>query len=53
MTAFRPTEIPEVIEVIPPRHGDHRGFFSETYSMSDFAKLGIAELVQLQKLTVA
>jgi dTDP-4-dehydrorhamnose 3,5-epimerase len=34
--------IPEVLEIILPRFGDHRGFFSETYSQQKFAEHGIA-----------
>jgi dTDP-4-dehydrorhamnose 3,5-epimerase len=34
--------IPEVILVTPPRFGDARGFFSETYSARRFADAGIA-----------
>lgn len=41
MTEFRPTEIPEVVEVIPPRFGDHRGFFSEVFKREGFAAGGI------------
>lgn len=33
--------IPEVLEVAPPRFGDHRGFFSETYKRDAFRELGI------------
>lgn len=39
--------IPEVRLIQPVRHGDHRGFFSETYSRRAFAAAGIgAEFVQ-------
>ena len=42
-----PTEIPAVLIVEPKRHGDARGFFSETYSRPAFAEKGIAcEFVQ-------
>lgn len=35
------------IHITPPRHGDHRGFFGETYSRRQYAKLGIdCEFVQ-------
>ncbi len=30
--------------VVPRRFGDHRGFFLETYSVRDFAALGIGEV---------
>ena len=35
------TAIPEVKIVKPKKHGDHRGFFSETYNKKDFAAAGI------------
>ncbi len=35
------TAIPEVKIVKPKKHGDHRGFFSETYNQKDFAAAGI------------
>lgn len=39
--------IPAVLEVVPPKFGDHRGFFSETYKKDVFGALGItAEWVQ-------
>jgi dTDP-4-dehydrorhamnose 3,5-epimerase len=41
------TEIPEVKLVLPIRHGDQRGFFSETYRRDVLARAGIdVELVQ-------
>jgi dTDP-4-dehydrorhamnose 3,5-epimerase len=33
--------IPEIRLISPPRHGDHRGFFSETYNKRAFAAAGI------------
>ena|SRR5665648_262828 len=43
----RHLEIPDVILVTPRRFGDARGFFSETYNKTQFAKIGIdAEFVQ-------
>ena len=36
-----PTEIPDVKLIIPKRHGDHRGFFSEVYSAAAFRAQGI------------
>ena len=33
--------IPEVRLISPAKHGDHRGFFSETYNKQDFAAAGI------------
>ncbi|WP_193369170.1 dTDP-4-dehydrorhamnose 3,5-epimerase [Pelagibius marinus] len=39
--------IPEVMLLKPDRHGDHRGFFSETYNKRAFAAAGIdMEFVQ-------
>ncbi len=35
------TVIPEVKIIIPKRFGDHRGFFSETYSRRDWVEAGI------------
>lgn len=43
MTEFRATAIAEVIEVIPPRFGDHRGFFSETWRRGSFTDAGIGQ----------
>jgi dTDP-4-dehydrorhamnose 3,5-epimerase len=37
------TAIPDVKVIRPRKFGDHRGFFSETYSVRDFASLGIAD----------
>jgi dTDP-4-dehydrorhamnose 3,5-epimerase len=42
MTEFRRLSIPEVIEIVPPRHGDNRGFFSEVFKRSSFEAEGIA-----------
>ena len=41
MTAFVRHAIPEVIEVTPPKYGDHRGFFSEVFKRSAFEAEGI------------
>ena len=42
-----PTEIPEVVEIIPKVFGDARGFFLETWNESAFAAAGIdARFVQ-------
>ena len=35
-------DIPDVILVTPPRFGDSRGFFSETYNAARFSEAGIA-----------
>jgi len=41
------TEIPDVLVLEPTVHGDHRGFFMETWRQSDFENLGIdAHFVQ-------
>ena len=36
MNQFRRLAIPDVVEVVPPRFGDHRGFFSEVFKQSAF-----------------
>jgi len=36
-----PTELPEVIEIRPVRHGDDRGWFSEVYKSSVLADVGL------------
>ena len=41
MTDFRALAIADVVEVTPPRFGDHRGYFSETYSRQAFADAGL------------
>ncbi|WP_108682465.1 dTDP-4-dehydrorhamnose 3,5-epimerase [Methyloceanibacter sp. wino2] len=33
--------LPEVLEIVPKKHGDARGFFSETYNAKRFAEAGI------------
>ena len=38
---IEPTEIPEVKLVSPPKFGDHRGFFSETYNQANFEAEGL------------
>ena len=36
-----------LLHIAPPRHGDHRGFFAETYSRRKYANMGInVEFVQ-------
>lgn len=42
MTGFRRLAIPEVVEITPPKSGDHRGFFSEVFKRSAFEVEGIA-----------
>ncbi len=41
---FEPLAIPDVIRITPARHGDHRGFFSETYRASAFEDAGIRDV---------
>lgn len=38
---FVRTSIPDVVVVTPSKHGDHRGFFSETFKLGDFKDFGI------------
>jgi dTDP-4-dehydrorhamnose 3,5-epimerase len=40
---FEPLEIPEVVLIRGARHGDSRGWFTETYKRSEFARHGIDE----------
>ncbi len=42
MTQFNRLAIPEVVEVVPPKFGDHRGFFSEVYKRSAFDAEGLS-----------
>lgn len=42
MPQFTRLAIPDLIEVIPDRHGDERGFFSETYNKAVWSAGGIA-----------
>ena len=37
----RSLDIPEVKIICPKKHGDSRGFFSETYNKRDFVEAGI------------
>lgn len=41
MTGLTPLAIPDVIEIIPRKHGDDRGFFSEVFKRSDFLAHGV------------
>ena len=41
MIQVRPLAIAEVLEIVPTRHGDHRGFFSEVWSAPELAAKGI------------
>jgi dTDP-4-dehydrorhamnose 3,5-epimerase len=40
----QPTDIPDVKLLTPMKHGDHRGFFSETYSQPAMLAAGIDKL---------
>ena len=42
-TEFERLAIPEVILVTPPRFGDERGFFSETWNAARYAEHGMPE----------
>ena len=35
------SSLSNVFKVLPTRHGDHRGFFAETYSQGAYAALGV------------
>ncbi len=41
MVEVRPLALNEVVEIIPTRHGDERGFFSETWNSASFGQAGI------------
>jgi dTDP-4-dehydrorhamnose 3,5-epimerase len=41
MLKITPLSIPDVILVAPKRHGDARGWFSETWSREAFAQVGV------------
>lgn len=41
MIEIRPQAIPEVLEIVPRKFGDERGFFSETYNSQSLADAGI------------
>lgn len=47
MIEIRPLALPDVLEIIPPKFGDDRGFFSETYNTDKFTAAGI-DLVFVQ-----
>ncbi|MBV9929929.1 MAG: dTDP-4-dehydrorhamnose 3,5-epimerase [Alphaproteobacteria bacterium] len=42
MVSVRPLALPGVYEIVPVRHGDARGFFSETWNAPALAAKGIA-----------
>lgn len=41
MIEIRSTDLADVIEIVPKRHGDHRGWFSETWNKAAWAEAGI------------
>ena len=41
MVEVRALSLPEVFEILPARHGDARGFFSETWNAAELARHGI------------
>lgn len=43
MIEVRHFDIPGPVEIVLGKHGDQRGFFSETYNRADFARHGIGE----------
>jgi len=47
MTTITPLALPEVLLIMPKRHGDARGWFAETWSRKTLAEAGIdADFVQ-------
>jgi len=53
--SVRRLAIPDVLEIVPKKFGDDRGFFSETYNAASFADAGvdIAFVQDNQSLSVA
>lgn len=47
MIEVRPLSLPGLLEIVPQRHGDERGFFCETYSAAELLRHGI-DLVFMQ-----
>ncbi len=41
MIEIEPLDIPEVLKITPPRFGDDRGFFSESWNAVTWADLGV------------
>ena len=41
MVEVQPTALDGVLEIYPARHGDDRGFFSETWSKTSFTEVGL------------
>ena len=44
MTEISSTALPDVIEIVPRRLADHRGFFAETYSLRIYSDAGIPDI---------
>jgi dTDP-4-dehydrorhamnose 3,5-epimerase len=44
MLSVRPLALAGVLEIRPPRHGDHRGFFSEVYNHAALAGQGVDKI---------
>jgi dTDP-4-dehydrorhamnose 3,5-epimerase len=44
MFQVRPLALPDVFEIVPPKYGDARGFFSEVYNLAALADQGIDTL---------
>lgn len=42
MIQIKRLSIPDVLEITPPRFGDHRGFFSEVWNAAALADLGVS-----------
>jgi dTDP-4-dehydrorhamnose 3,5-epimerase len=40
----RPLDLPGLLEIVPRRHGDHRGFFSEVYKKSVWDAAGVRDV---------
>lgn len=41
MVEVRALALKEILEIVPARHGDHRGFFSETWNAAALAAQGV------------
>jgi dTDP-4-dehydrorhamnose 3,5-epimerase len=42
MTSFSPLVLPEVLEIVPDRFGDHRGYFSVVFNREAYAENGVS-----------
>ncbi len=49
--AIRPTELPGILEVESPVHGDSRGFFTEIHNAERWAAAGLTETFQQDNLS--